>query len=146
MRGQSTVMTNMTMCDLPTEVIHQILLCVPPTCLATLELVSKRFKDLAAQPVLWHDHCRREFSYWNDARNMDAKWAGNIADTNWKALYIDRHRIDGLVSRGIDSILSTQTGRSLKATNIIAVGHEAKETLTRHSRANEDMEDFLARR
>ena len=136
----------MNICDLPTEVIHQILLCLPPTCLTTLELVSKRFKDLAVQPVLWHDHCRRQFKYWNDARNMDDKWVGNIADTNWKALYIDRHLIDGLVSREIDSILATQTSRSVKTANIIDVGHEAKETLIRHSRANKDMEDILARR
>ena len=77
---------------------------------------------------------------------MDDKWVGNIADTNWKALYIDRHLIDGLVSREIDSILATQTSRSVKTANIIDVGHEAKETLIRHSRANEDMEDILARR
>lgn len=77
---------------------------------------------------------------------MDDRSAGNIADTDWKALYIDRHRTDGLVSRGMDSILATQTSRSFKTTNIIDVGYEAKETLIRHSRANGDMEDFLARR
>ena len=77
---------------------------------------------------------------------MSTKWAGNVADTDWKALYTDRYRIDGHVSREIDNILSTQTSRILKSTRIVDVGHEAKDTLIRHCKVDEDADDVLARR
>lgn len=143
---QMVAMAKTNLCDLPTEVIHQILLLVPPKSLATLELVSKHFKGLVSQAVLWHDHCWNHFGFWNNERNMSEKWAGNIADTDWKALYADRYRIDRHVSREINSILSTQTGRIPKSTRIVGIGPEAKDTLIRHCKVDEDAEDVLARR
>ena len=135
-----------TLYDLPNEVVHQILLLLDPVFLPALELVSKQFAEFVDQPLLWQNHCLNEFKYWNCERNIKGKSAANVTHKNWKALYAERYRIDRDVSREIDSILSTQTSRILKATKIVDFGHEAKDTLLRHCGAADDAEDVLARR
>lgn len=132
--------------DLPSEVVHQILLLLDPVFLPALELVSKQFAEFVDQPLLWQNHCLDQFKYWNCERNIKGKVAANVTYTNWKALYAERYRIDRDVSREIDSILSTQTSRILKATKIVDFGQEAKDTLLRHCAAADDAEDVLARR
>ena len=139
-------MAPMNLYDLPSEVIHQILLLIPPTSLPTLELVSRQFAEFANQPLLWQHHCRDQFKYWNAARNMKEKFASNVADTDWKELYSERYRIDRDVTRGINSILATQTGRIQKSAKIVGFGHEAKDTLISHCHTGDDADDVLARR
>ncbi|KAG7008987.1 hypothetical protein G7Y79_00003g008550 [Physcia stellaris] len=135
-----------TLYDLPSEVVHQILLLLDPVFLPALELVSKQFARFVDQPLLWQNHCLHQFKYWNCERNIKGKLAENVNHTNWKALYAERYRIDRDVSREIESILSTQTSRILKATKIVDFGYEAKDTLLRHCAAADDAEDVLARR
>lgn len=135
-----------TLYDLPSEVVHQILLLIDPVFLPALELVSKQFAEFVNQPLLWENHCLDQFKYWNSERDVEAKLAANVTNTNWKALYAERYTIDRDVSREIDSILSTQTSRILKATRILGYGHEAKDTLLRHCAVADNAEDVLARR
>ena len=79
-------------------------------------------------------------------RNMREKFAGNVADTNWKELYSERYRIDRDITRGLNSILTTQTGRIQKSAEIVGFGHEAKDTLIGHCNTDDDADDVLARR
>ena len=139
-------MAPMNLCDLPSEVVHQILLLIQPTSLPKLELVSKRFSEFANQPLLWQHHCRDQFMYWNAARNMKEKFAGNVADTDWKELYSERYKIDRNVTLGINSLLATQTGRIQTSAEIVGFGHEAKDTLISHCNTGDDADDVLARR
>lgn len=136
----------MSFYDLPSEVVHQILIHIEPTSLPILELVSKQFANFANLPILWQYHCRVRFSYWNSARNIKERFADNVANTNWKVLYSERYRIDQDVSRGIDSMLSTQTSRMQKSAMIVEIGQEARDTLLRQCNVADDAEDVLARR
>ena len=132
--------------QLPSEVIHHILLYVDPRSLGEVELVSKRSAEFANQQVIWHYHCRNHFTYWNSERKVGHPNERSVADTNWKCLYIERYKVDRDITRSIDSILSSQTGRIRKFAGIVDFGHEAKDTLLRHCNAADDAEDVLARR
>lgn len=139
--GPPTLLT-----DLPNEVIHQILQCLPPSDVPSLELVSQSFRTLARQSVLWQHFCRSNFEYWDQRWDIGSKMKANPANIDWKGIYSERHMIDRSTTHQIDSVLSSQTGRIAKSANIVGLGYDAKDTLIRHLRVGDDAEDVLARR
>ena len=139
-------MAAMTLFDLPSEVIDQIILFIPPAYLPTVELVSKQFNIFAKQPVIWRQHCQTQFSAWNAGRKIDQRLAGNVRDTDWKAFFTERHGIDRAITREINSILNSQSSRIKKSTIIVQFGYEAKDTLLRHCNVGDEVDDVLARR
>jgi len=133
--------------DLPNEVIYQILQCLSPSDVPSLELVSKGFRTLARQPVLWQHFCRSSFRYWDQRWDIDSRFKANAANVeDWKGIYSERHLIDRSTTHQIDSILSSQVGRIGKSAKIIGLGYDAKDTLIRHLGVGDDAEDVLARR
>ena len=134
---------NMT--ELPNEIIYQIILCVPPASVSVVQRVCHRFNDLS-QPILWRQHCRNQFEYWSSDHGIHEKFAGPVAKVDWQSIFCVRHRKDRETTRGLDSILATQTGRIEKTEKLIQNGYDVKETLTRHLHTSDDAEDVLARR
>lgn len=76
---------------------------------------------------------------------MSQKLAGPASAVDWKGLFILRYKIDCEVTRQLDSILASQTGRIEKFRAVIDLGYDAKDILLRHSEV-EFSEDHLARR
>lgn len=76
---------------------------------------------------------------------MPQKLASPVSSVNWKALFVLRYYVDRSVTRLLDSILASQTGRIEKFRAVIDFGYDAKDTLSRHG-AVKDGEDHLARR
>ncbi|KAL8798516.1 MAG: hypothetical protein Q9182_006605 [Xanthomendoza sp. 2 TL-2023] len=130
---------------LPAEILFQILLCVPPSTIPILQQVCRKFNELS-QPLLWRQHCRTQFKYWKPEHDITAKYAQSAAQVDWKQLFQQRHLADGAISREIEDILASQTGRIERSERIIAHGYDAKDTLLRHLNVADEAEDVLARR
>ncbi|KAL8683068.1 MAG: hypothetical protein Q9186_000978 [Xanthomendoza sp. 1 TL-2023] len=130
---------------LPTEILFQILLCVPPSSIPLLQQVCRKFNDLS-QPLLWQQHCCTHFKYWKSEHDITAKYAQSAAEVDWKQIFQQRHLADIAISRDLEDILSSQTGRIKRSERIIAHGYDAKDTLLRHLNVPDDAEDVLARR
>lgn len=131
--------------DLPTEILYEILLCVQPASIPAFQQTCRKFNDLS-QPVLWRHHCRTQYKYWRPEHDIATKLAQGAATVDWKHLFRSRHRADVAISRDLEDILSSQTGRLDRSENIIAHGYDAKDTLLRHFNVADDAEDVLARR
>ena len=133
------------LCELPNEIILEILGNCPPLTTLTLQQVSRRFSDIS-QPLLWRHHCRSQFIYWSDEHNIDDKFSGVAVDSDWKRLYYNRHKTDHIIRRALESILTGQRNRLQRAKEIIEQGFDAKDTLQTYLIASNDAEDVLARR
>jgi F-box protein 21 len=136
-----------TWTDLPDEVLQHILFYVSPSDLrANVQRVSKRFSRLSSEPLLWRHHCRVHFTYWDSKHRIRQKFSGNVADVDWKALYMHRKRVEGETATILDSIIEGQVNRIQKFKLIADFGYDAKDTLLKHCRTCETAEDVLARR
>lgn len=135
----------LTLNDLPIEVLHHIISHLSPSSLPTVQTVSRKFHDLP-QPLLWRDHCRTHFKYWNSEHDLQQRLSRNIVESDWKKLFSDRYSIDRAITRDIDGILASQRNRIEKAERIMGHGYDAKDTLLRHLNVADDVEDVLARR
>ena len=131
--------------DLPNEILHRILLFVPPTLVARVQRVSHHFNDLP-QPVLWQHYCHAYFKYWSPGHCILEKFSAPVADVNWKDLFSFRHKLDRAIDHEIDSILQVQTHRIEKTERIVVNGYDAKDSLLRHIDVDDDADDVLARR
>ncbi|KAL8998447.1 MAG: hypothetical protein Q9169_002484 [Polycauliona sp. 2 TL-2023] len=135
----------MNLSDLPTEILYQIFLLVPPASIPTLQQVCRKFNDLS-QPSLWRRHCQTQFEYWSPEHDIRTKYTQPPAKIDWKQLFQARHLADRAISRDLEDILSSQTGRIERSERILAHGYDAKDTLLRHLNVGDDAEDVLARR
>ena len=139
-------MSPSTLTDLPNEVIYQIIRLLPPSFVPSLELVSRNFRNLARQPILWQHFCLSSFQYWARPEAIQANLAQHVANVDWKGIYAERYKIDRCTTREINSILASQARRLEKLESIMRMGYDTKDTLIRHLRAADDTEDVLARR
>ncbi|KAJ5152841.1 uncharacterized protein N7482_009319 [Penicillium canariense] len=131
--------------DLPEEILHSILCYLHPCSSAALEQTSHRFKNVTNGPLLWRRYCEFYYKSWDRKHEILQKLAVPVLSVDWKALFVLRYQIDRSVTRLLDSILASQTGRIEKFRAVIDYGSDAKDTLLRHSRV-ESGEDHLARR
>ncbi|KAL8673344.1 MAG: hypothetical protein Q9168_002223 [Polycauliona sp. 1 TL-2023] len=136
---------SMNLTDLPTEILYQVLLNIPPASIPTLQQVCRNFNDLA-QPLLWRHHCLTQFRYWSPEHDIQTKYAQAPVKVDWKRLFQARHLADRAISQNLEDILSSQTGRIEKSEKILAHGYDAKDTLLRHLNVGNDADDVLARR
>lgn len=134
-----------SLADLPNEVIFQILLFAPPSSAPTIQKVSRRFRDLVT-PLLWRHHCQTQFKYWGEEHGIRNLFSCNAVNVDWKKIFADRHRVDGITSRTVDSIVAGQLDRSEKSERIVGLGYDAKDALLRNLRVGEDAADVLAQR
>ena len=129
----------------PDELIHQILLHLPPASVAAVQRTSKRFNKLAG-PSIWRYLCLTQYVYWAEEHEIREKFSDAIDRNEWKEIFVERHRIDHVVSNEIDSILASQVSRAEKLQRIVEVGYDAKDILLRHLHVDDEAEDVLARR
>ena len=134
-----------TLSELPTEVLHQIISYIPPSSVPTVQKVSHRFYNLP-QPFLWRNHCLSHFKYWSLEHDIRQKLAGDIGETDWKKLFSNRYDIDRSITCDVDGILASQRNRIEKAERIMNHGYNAKDALLQHLNIGDDAEDVLARR
>ncbi|KAJ5692066.1 hypothetical protein N7462_001489 [Penicillium macrosclerotiorum] len=130
---------------LPEEILHAILCSLPPGSSAALEQTCRRFKNVTNEPLLWRHYCQSRYRYWDRKHEIARKLSSPASSTDWKGLFVLRHCIDCSVTRLLDSILGSQTGRIEKFRAVIDYGYDAKDTLLGHSRV-ETGEDHFARR
>ncbi|KAJ5116503.1 hypothetical protein N7456_000851 [Penicillium angulare] len=130
---------------LPEEIIHLILCASHPRSAAALEQTSHRFQNVTNEPLLWRHYCHVHYKSWDKKHNIPQRLSDPVSSVDWKTLFTLRFRADQSVSRLLDSILASQTGRIEKFRSVIDFGFDAKDTLVRHSRV-ESGEDHLARR
>ena len=140
-QGKSTTILT----DLPNEIIFQILTYLPPASVPTLQRVSQRLNELS-QPLLWRYYCRTQFKYWSEHHNIQKKFVDDVTKVDWKKVFLERHSVDRTTTTQLNSILSSQTCRIEKAEKIVRYGYDAKDSLVRHLRVEDDAEDVLARR
>lgn len=76
---------------------------------------------------------------------MPHKLARPVNSTDWKALFVFKYQVDRSVTRLLDNILGSQTGRIEKCRRVINMGYDTKDTLLRCSMVDSG-EDYLARR
>ena len=130
---------------LPTEVLYNVFLFLPPTSVPRMQQVSQRF-NVVSQPLLWRHYCRTFYRYWSPERSIQSKFNGDVNGIDWKRIFSDRHDLARRVDRGIDDILSEQKNRLDKAERIVTNGYDAKDALLRNLRVRDEAEDVLARR
>ncbi|KAF7715124.1 Uncharacterized protein PECH_007625 [Penicillium ucsense] len=135
----------MSLDHLPEEILHAILCYLHPRSAAVLEQTSRRFKSVTSVPLLWRHYCASHFKSWDRKHDILHKIIAPPSEVDWKALFVLRSQTDRAVTRLLDSILASQTGRIEKFRAVIDFGYDAKDTLVRHSEV-ESGEDYLARR
>lgn len=138
-------MASTTLSDLPSEVIQQILRYLPPLSIATFLRVSRRFNTLV-EPLLWKHKCQTLYRYWSPQHHIGEKYLAQVNSQDWKSILAGRHNVDRITTAALDSILESQTGRIDKFQRIVDCGYDAKDSLLRHMRCDDDAEDVLARR
>ncbi len=131
--------------DLPTEVIQEIVHNIPTSSIPAFQQVCRRFYQVF-DPLIWRQLCKLRFRYWRSDHNIKKRFIGNIDETDWKELFVQRQLVDSVTTRTLDSILSSQTGRIEKFQRILEHGYDAKDCLLRHLEVSEEAEDVLARR
>ena len=134
-----------TLSELPVEVLHQIISYVPPPSVPIVQAIARKFKDLP-QPLLWRHHCRTHFKYWSPEHDLEQKYLGAAGETDWKKLFTNHYSIDRSITCDVNGILASQCNRIEKAERIMGHGYDAKDTLLRHLKVDDDVEDVLARR
>lgn len=130
---------------LPEEILHTILRFSHPCSCAALEQTSRRFSSVTNEPLVWRHYCQAYYRSWDRRHRISQKLTSPASAIDWKALFILRYNIDCEVTRQLDSILASQTGRIEKFRAVIDLGYDAKDILFQHSKV-EFCEDHLARR
>ena len=133
------------MSQIPHEVLHQIVLCLPPATVLAFQQACRKFNQVCG-PLLWRQICIRQFRYWNMDRRFSARLALPVDDIDWKRVYSERHMTDAEVNRWINSILASQPSRIEKTRHIVEKGNEAKDTLLKSLHVEDEADDVLARR
>ncbi|KAL4911664.1 Hemimethylated DNA-binding protein YccV like-domain-containing protein [Aspergillus aurantiobrunneus] len=134
----------LSLSDFPEEILYNILLFCNASDLVSVGCTARRFRSVTDEPLLWRHYCQTRFKFWARGHNIQAKFSSAVSTVDWKALYIYRYLIDRAISRLLDSILASQTGRIEKFRSVISFGYDAKDTLLQN--INSCSEDYLARR
>jgi len=133
--------------NVPDEIVRQVLLFVSPEDnLVSVQLLARRLGHLANEPLLWRHHCRRSYKYWAPERRLPEKLAAKASEVEWKALWIERKRLNARNQRLFDGLLSTKVGRLRKLGKICELGYDAKDFLLEQVYADDSVDDVLARR
>lgn len=133
--------------DVPDEIIRHILQYVSPAeTYDTIPLVSKRLQRVANESLLWKYYCQTSFRYWNPEHRFREKLETRASRTAWRELWRRRKYRDELVGRLLNDIIATKVGRQERVGRICQYGYDAKDFLLEQSRADETVEDGLARR
>jgi F-box protein 21 len=137
----------MSLEQLPGEIIQHLLYYVSPVDnILYFQLVSRRLRELANEPLLWRHHCQSSFRFWNVHHNLPRKLMANVHDVNWRELFLYRHRGNVRMAHFFESVLATQVGRVRSFEQICKAGYDAKDFLLEQYRTPDSADDVLARR
>lgn len=131
---------------LPDEVLQLILQYLDPHACLALERTARRFTSVANEPAVWRYYCKTLFHYWDRTHDVESKMNQPPSSIDWKAIFVQRHRVDSESTKTLNDILSSQCGRVQKVQSIMDSGYDVKDTLMRHAHAGLDKDDHLARR
>lgn len=133
---------------LPFELLSQIFQYISPEeNLLSLQLVSRQFRIIANEPLLWRFYCRSTFRYWAPEHELDKKINEQEATTvGWRNLWLERKRDNGRISDHLDAMIKSTTHRLDRIGNVCSYGYDAKDFLLEQCRTPDDAEDALARR
>lgn len=134
-----------TLARLPQEILHHILIYLPPTAVLNFQQVCHAFNEICGS-LLWRNICLTHFQYWSSTREIHHKLALPVDQIQWKRIYAERYCINQHVSRTLDSILSTQVGRIEKTGSIVQYGYDAKDVLLENLHVGKDAPDVLSRK
>jgi F-box protein 21 len=133
--------------DVPDEIIRHILLYLPPEyTLASFQLVSRRYRHLANEPLLWRRHCQSSFRYWNPEHQLQERLRALASSVDWRGLWSTRKRRNNKAARLLDDAISTKVGQSRTLGGICKLGYDVKDYLLEQCHVDESAEDVLARR
>ncbi|KAI0844883.1 hypothetical protein F5Y00DRAFT_247652 [Daldinia vernicosa] len=133
--------------SLPDEIVHHILLYVPPEeTLSNIALLSKRFNRVAHEPLLWRCYCEHNFKYWEASHHFKERLNGYLHDTDWRRLFLLRLGRNAYIARLLDGIVASRVSRLQKMEQICLYGYDAKDYLLSQCQAPDSAEDVLARR
>ena len=77
---------------------------------------------------------------------MEEKFKNDVYKADWKKIFMERQFIDYSTNLALDSILSSQVGRTEKFEHVLRHGYDAKDTLLYNMNVGDEAEDVLARR
>jgi F-box protein 21 len=130
---------------LPDEILNSILCYSSPQTCVAVEKTNTRFRNVTNEPLLWRHHCQSHYKFWDGRHELPRRLACPVHLTDWKALFVSKYQVGHYVTRLLDNILGSQTGRIEKFRRVINLGYDAKDTLLHHSLV-ESGDDHLARR
>jgi F-box protein 21 len=132
--------------DIPDELVRHILLHLSPeTTLLSFQLVSRRYRHLSNEPLLWRFHCLH-FRYWNEEHNLSEKVMSRASSVDWKGLWILRKKKNLKAARLLNSILSSSAHQLSRLRDICVMGYDVKDFLLAQIHCPDSAEDVLARR
>ncbi|KAI0098434.1 hypothetical protein F4814DRAFT_433918 [Daldinia grandis] len=133
--------------SLPDEIVHHILLYVPPEeTLSNIALLSKRFNRVAHEPLLWRCYCEHNFKYWEASHHFKERLKGYLRGTDWRRLFLLRLGRNAYIARLLDGIVASRVSRLQKMEQICLYGYDAKDYLLSQCQAPDSAKDVLARR
>lgn len=133
--------------DIPDEIVRHILLYLPPEdTLENFQLLSRRYRHLATEPLLWRWHCRHSFRHWRPEHKLHEKLRARASSVDWRGLWITRKRNNNRVARLLAGVIATKVGQLKRLKQICELGYDAKDYLLEQCRVDDSAEDVLARR
>lgn len=136
-----------TLDNVPDEIIRQILQYVAPEeVYDNVLLVSKKFKRVAIDPLLWKYYCQTSFRYWHAEHRIDEKLASRASKIAWRELWRRRKCRNDLVARLLNEIIASKVSRLARIGKICQFGYDVKDFLLEQIQTSDSAEDALARR
>lgn len=137
----------MTLDALPDEIIQHLLLFVPPSdTLENLQYVSRRFRRLVDEPLVWRYHCVTRFKYWHPSHRFHEKLRQPVQQVDWKELFNLRKIQNSAIAVELNGIIRTKTKRFKRYGLIGQYGYDAKDFLLEQLHVDICSGDGLARR
>ncbi|KAG9250177.1 Transglutaminase-like superfamily-domain-containing protein [Emericellopsis atlantica] len=137
----------MTLNQLPDEVLQQVLhYGSPEDTLFNLRPLSRRFRLLTHEPLLWRHYCATSFRHWSEHHAFHRKLPQPASSVDWEALFVLRKKQNIQVTGWFEHILQTSQGRYERYGLIGALGYDAKDVLLEQYACEDEVDDHLARR
>lgn len=132
---------------IPDEILQHIIQHVDPEgVLLVLSRVSRRFKRLSHEPLLWRQFCDTHFTFWEQSHDIVKKRKSPLLEVDWRALFVLRLKRNRKASALFEEIIRTSVNRYKNTASIAQLGYDAKEFLLAQSQTPDGVHDVLARR
>ena len=107
----------------------------------------KRTHKLTQDPTLWKKLCLQRWKWWEPKHELATKAELPPAQTDWHALYMERHRIDSGARHTFDELLATQHKRHHRMWDIASQLRDVEDVLQKlRVEADHDADAPLAKK